>query len=56
MSKFVNSYLDENLIINCPLTGDDAKRAINIYGADLGTLKSKTVKKQNTGILDYTPV
>jgi hypothetical protein len=41
------------LIRNCPVTSDDAKRALKIYGPDVETLKGKTVKKQNRGIPNY---
>jgi hypothetical protein len=33
-----------NLIMNCPVTIDDAKRALLIYGPDLATIKGKTTK------------
>jgi hypothetical protein len=36
--------LKRNLIINCPITVDDAKRALIIYGPDLATLKGKTTR------------
>jgi hypothetical protein len=45
--------LTNNLIRNCPVTPDDAKRALKIYGPDVATLKGKTVKKQNSGIPNY---
>jgi hypothetical protein len=45
--------LTKNLIINCPVTPDDAKRALKIYGPDVATIKGKTVKTQNTGIPNY---
>jgi hypothetical protein len=44
------------LIQNCPVTSDDAKRALQIYGPDLATLKGKTVKKQTKGIPNYQPI
>ena len=36
--------LRNNLIRNCPVTPDDAKRALIIYGPDISALKGKTVK------------
>jgi hypothetical protein len=36
--------LRNNLIRNCPVTPDDAKRALIIYGPDIAALKGKTVK------------
>ena len=38
---------------NCPVTPDDAERALTIYGSDLATLQGKTVKKQNSAIPNY---
>jgi hypothetical protein len=51
--KEFNDILQNNLIQNCPVTSDDAKRALKIYGPDVATLKGKTVKKQNRGIPNY---
>ena len=51
--KEFNDILQNNLIRNCPVTSDDAKRALKIYGPDVATLKGKTVKKQNRGIPNY---
>jgi hypothetical protein len=34
--------LQNNLILNCPVTVDDAKRAVLIYGPDVPTLKGRT--------------
>jgi hypothetical protein len=36
--------LSKNVIMNCPVTVDDAKRAMLIYGPDLATLKGKTTR------------
>jgi Zinc knuckle len=36
--------LSKNLITNCPVTVDDAKRAMLIYGPDLATIKGKTTR------------
>ena len=38
------------LIRNCPVTVQDVKRALDIYGPDPCTLKSKTTKKKNKSI------
>jgi hypothetical protein len=51
-----NDILDNNRIRNCPITSDDAKRALPIYGPDIATLKGKTVKHQNRGIQNYQPI
>jgi hypothetical protein len=51
-----STILKNNLIRNCPITDDDAKRALHIYGPDIATLKGKTVKRQNKGIPNYQPV
>jgi hypothetical protein len=51
-----SKMLTHNMIRNCPVTNDDAKRALHIYGPDIATLKGKTVKKQNKGIPNYQPV
>ena len=41
-----NNILNNNMIRNCPITPDDAKRALNIYGPDIMTLKGKTAKSR----------
>lgn len=41
---FFELILRRNLIHNCPITVDDAKRALIIYGPDIATLKGKTVR------------
>ena len=38
------SILNRNLIRNCPLTVDDAKRASIIYGPELAAIKGKTTR------------
>ena len=48
--------LQKKLIRNCPVTPDDAKRALQIYGPDIATLKGKTVKKQNRAIPNYQAI
>jgi hypothetical protein len=51
-----SDILKNNLIRNCPVTPDDAKRALHIYGPDIATLKGKTVKKQNQGIMNQQAI
>lgn len=36
------SIISKNLLLNCPYSTDDVKRAKDIYGADVGFLKGKT--------------
>jgi hypothetical protein len=49
--------LSKNIILNCPVTVDDAKRALIIYGPDIATLKGKTNRGQPaTRIPDFTAV
>lgn len=43
--KFFQSMLTKNLIHNCPITAEDAKRALLIYGPDPATLKGKTTRR-----------
>ena len=42
--KQFRAILNDNHIINCPLTGDDALRALTIYGPDIATLKGKMTR------------
>jgi hypothetical protein len=50
------ALLDENQILNCPVTSDYAKRALLIYGPDVVTLKGKTTKRQNRAAPNFQPV
>ena len=43
-------------IRNCPLTRDDAHRALHIWEPAVQSLKSKMTKKQNRGIPNYQPI
>jgi hypothetical protein len=52
----LSKILNNNLIRNCPVTPDDAKRALAIYGPDVATLKRKPVKRQNRGIPNHQEV
>ena len=38
------TILTNNLIRNCPVTSDDARRALHIYGPDVATLKGKMTR------------
>jgi hypothetical protein len=51
-----NKILQNIFLRNCPVTPDDAKRALHIYGPDIAVLKGKTVKRQNRGIPNYQPI
>lgn len=42
--------LRNNLIRNCPVTVDDARRAVLIYGTDRATLQGKTVKNHGANV------
>ena len=48
--------LETHYFRNCPLTVDDAKRALHIYGPDVESLKGKTVRKTPKAIEDMTRV
>jgi hypothetical protein len=48
--------LANNLINNCPVTADDAKRAIMIYGPDTATLQGKMTKHPGQHVPTFTPV
>jgi hypothetical protein len=50
------AILDKDMIRNCPVTSDDARRALHIYGPAVATLKGKTVKRQNKGIPNHTKI
>jgi hypothetical protein len=54
--KDYDDILQNNRVRNCPLTADDAKRALNIWGPAVHALEGKMVKKQNKGIPNYHPV
>ena len=41
---FFRDLLNNNLIINCPVTADDALRALHIYGPDVAALKGKMTR------------
>jgi Reverse transcriptase (RNA-dependent DNA polymerase) len=37
--------IEQNQLVGCPITVDDANRALKIYGSDVPTLRGKTVRK-----------
>jgi hypothetical protein len=51
------SVLRGNFVINCPVTPDDARRALLIYGPDIAVLKGRTIKKSPASrVPTYTAV
>ena len=48
--------LANSLITNCPVTADDAKRALIIYGPDPATLKGKMTKHKGQHVPTFSPV
>ena len=48
--------LRNNLIRNCPVTVDDARRAIIIYGTDRASLQGKTVKAKGEHVPTFSAV
>jgi hypothetical protein len=40
------SYLDANMIPNCPIDRNDALAADKIFGRDVGSLKGKTIRRK----------
>ena len=49
-------WLRQNLIHDCPITIDDAKRALAIYGPDTATLKGKTTQTVAPHVPSYRRV
>jgi len=47
--------LNNNLIRNCPVTVDDARRAVTIYGPDVPALKGKAVKSEPVRVPTSAP-
>ena len=48
--------LETNFLRKCPLTMEDAKRALHIYGPNVENLKGKTVRRRSDAIHDITQV
>lgn len=48
--------LRKNLIMNCPVTIDDAKRALIIYGPDVAVLKGKTTRGKSPSVPITMPI
>ena len=48
-------FLSHNSIQNCPVTLADAKRAVKIYGPDLGFLKGKMTRRKGAHVPSFTP-
>ncbi len=48
--------LANHLINNCPVTADNAKQAITIYGPDTATLKGKMTKHKGQHVPTFTPI
>ena len=49
-------YLRGNLIRNCPLTTDNAKRALDIFGPDVQSLQGKNVKRKEDNVPTFIPI
>ena len=49
-------YLRGNLIRNCPLTVDDAKRVVDIFGPGVHSLQGKTVKRKRDHVSTFIPI
>ena len=47
--------LANNVVQNCPVTPEDAKRALKIYGPDPATIKGKTVKRPTPAAPQVVP-
>jgi len=54
--KFFEHLLINNLIWNCPVTVDDAKCAVLIYGPDVAALKGKVTKGPSVHVPTFVPV
>ena len=48
--------LESNAIRDCPITVDDAKRYLHIYGPEVAKLKGSTTRKKPSKIGEYLPV
>ena len=54
--KTFEHILSHSLIRNCPVTVDDAKRAIEIYGQDIASLKGKSTKTPAQQVATFIPI
>jgi len=52
----LEQILAKNLIRNCPVTVDDAKRALLIYGPNVAALKGKITKGPSQHVPTFNPV
>lgn len=44
----------DNLLVNCPVTVDDANRAVKIYGPDVAALRGKTTRRTPPHVPSHT--
>ena len=57
MFIFPVALLETNYIRNCPITADDVRRSLDIWGPDIASLKGKMVRKKGAGALfQYIPI
>ena len=54
--KHFEHMLANNVIINCPVTADDARRALLIYGPDVPSLKGKMTRKTGEHVPTFKPI
>ena len=54
--QLFESILSKNLIRNCPVTAEDAKRAAFIYGPELYSLKGKMVRGSSRALPSFVPI
>lgn len=54
--KHFEFLLRNKLITDCPLTADNAKRAVEIYGPDIGALNGKMKNRKAAHVPSITPI
>lgn len=54
--KHFEFLLRNKLITDCNLTADDAKRAVEIYGPDIGALNGKMKNRKARPVPSFTPI
>jgi hypothetical protein len=54
--KHFEHILRHNLIRNCPVTVDNARRALTIYGIDVATLKGRSTKTPAQHVPTFTSI